>query len=115
MADASSAVLGAGPAVQFVAISGWVVVRSHFSHYDYMPHLGSRQNLVAAVGHLHCSFSPSYFAPCLHWTRRFLRSNAVVVVPISVVVLAYTVLPRVGVGRRWFVAASVPGALVPQV
>ena len=51
MADAGGAVLGAGPDVQLVVITGWVVVRSHFSYYDYMPHLGSRQNLVAAVGH----------------------------------------------------------------
>ena len=46
--------LGAGSAVQLVDISGWVVVRIHFAHSDYMPCLGSRRNFVATVGHWHC-------------------------------------------------------------
>ena len=58
MADAGGAVLGAGSAVQLVDISGWVVVRIHFAHSDYMPCLGSRRNFVATVGHWHCSFPP---------------------------------------------------------
>ena len=115
MVDAGGTVLGAGPAVQLVAIAGWVVVHIHFSHYDYMPRLGSRQNVFPTAGHWHCSFPPSSFASCLHWTRGFLRSNAGVVVTIPVVVLASTVLPGVGVVRRCFVEVSIPGALVPQV
>ena len=107
--------LGAGSAVQLVDISGWVVVRIHFAHSDYMPCLGSRRNFVATVGHWHCIPPPSSFASFLYWTRGFHRSDTGVVVPIAVVVLAFTVLPGVGVGTRWFVAASVPGVLVPQV